>query len=77
MSSVLAYLSEQHIWGEQGKSRLQYSLKKSGQRCGGSEIWWTLTEAAEKSRKIRNENCPADFTRGNLLVHLVGALVER
>ena len=27
MSSVLSYLSDQHVWGEQTKSKLQYSLK--------------------------------------------------
>lgn len=32
-----------------------------------SEIWWTLTEAAEKSGRIRDETAASrDFTRGNL-----------
>ena len=40
MSSVLSYLSDQHVWGEQTKSKLQYSLKKvvrdvQGQKYGG------------------------------------------
>lgn len=50
MSSVLAYLSEQHIWGEQGKNKLQYSLKKKW-----SEMWRVrnMVDSDRGCRKVK------------------------
>ena len=46
MSSVLSYLSDQHVWGEQTKSKLQYSLKKSGQM-------WRVRNIVDSDRGCR------------------------